>query len=308
MDRNLTYGVTASVVLYRHRPEEVRALFEALAGAPELAAWAVVDNGESEEACALASAMGGRCLRPARNLGFGAAHNLAWRDLLDAGAPYHAVINPDVSLKSSVLAELAGVMSELTDVGQLMPRVVYPDGKEQQLCKLLPGPFDLFLRRFLGKAGSALFKGRCAQYELRNVDLSVAREVPCLSGCFMFLRTAVLHEVGGFDERYFMYMEDVDLCRRIGSKYKTVFYPYVSIAHGYTKGSYASAKLLFYHIHSALKYFDKWRWLHDAEREALNRRLTPLPGLSRARLTGTSGSADGHEALDPAQFGLPPAA
>jgi hypothetical protein len=302
MEKRLSSGVTASIVLYRHRADEVQALFDALSRAPALSAWVVVDNGGSEEACALASAMGARCLRPARNLGFGAAHNLAWRELINVGAQYHVVMNPDVSLKSGTLAELAGVMTELPDVGQLMPRVVYPDGEEQRLCKLLPDPFDLFLRRFLGRPGSALFKRRCEQYELRNLDLSVPREVPCLSGCFMFLRAAVLHEIGGFDERYFMYMEDVDLCRRIGSKHKTVFYPHVSIVHGYAKGSYASAKLLWYHIHSALKYFGKWRWLHDVERDALNRRLTPLPDLSRVSIAGGNG------VLDSAPYELPPAA
>jgi hypothetical protein len=276
MEKCLSSGVTASIVLYQHNAEELRALFEALSRDPVLTAWAVVDNGGAEDACELASSMGARCLHPARNLGFGAAHNLAWRDLMAIGAPYHVIMNPDISFESGTLAGLAKIMAGLPNVGQLMPRVIYPDGTEQRLCKLLPTPFDLFLRRFMGKAGSALFRRRCEQYELRGLDMSVPREVPCLSGCFMFLRAAVLQEVGAFDERYFMYMEDVDLCRRIGSKYKTVFYPRISIMHGYAKGSYVNLKLLTYHVQSALKYFAKWNWFRDGEREALNRRLSPL--------------------------------
>jgi GT2 family glycosyltransferase len=279
MEMKYSPEVTASIVLYRHSAEELRPLFEALARDPALTAWTVVNNGGADEACALAASLGGRCLHPRRNLGFGAAHNLAWRDLADAGAPYHAILNPDILLKSGTLASLAGIMAEVPDAGLLMPRVVYPDGREQRLCKLLPTPFDLFLRRFLGSAGNSFFRRRCEQYELRDLDMSVAREVPCLSGCFMFVRAAALREVGVFDERYFMYMEDVDLCRRIGSKYKTVFYPHISIVHGYARGSYVNLKLTRYHIESALKYFAKWSWFRDDERKTLNRRLSPLQDL-----------------------------
>jgi GT2 family glycosyltransferase len=76
-----------------------------------------------------------------------------------------------------------------------------------------------------------------------------------------------------------MYMEDVDLCRRIGSRYKTVFYPHISIVHGYTRGSYINLRLMGYHMHSAMKYFAKWSWFRDDEREVLNRRLSPLPEI-----------------------------
>jgi GT2 family glycosyltransferase len=268
--------VTAGIVLYQHSARQVRPLFEALARDPALSAWTVVNNGGAEKACALASSLGGRCLHPARNLGYGAAHNLAWRDLTAEGEPFHVILNPDISLESGTLAELARIMAQLPEAGLLMPRIVYPDGREQRLCKLLPTPFDLVLRRFLGKTGSAFFKNRCARYELHSLDMSVPREVPCLSGCFMFLRAAALREVGFFDERYFMYMEDVDLCRRIGSRYKTVFYPNISIVHGYAKGSYVDLKLTRYHVESAMKYFAKWSWFRDDEREALNRRLSPL--------------------------------
>jgi GT2 family glycosyltransferase len=276
MHKEISSRVTASIVLYQHSAREMRPLFEAIARDPALAAWTVVNNGGADHACALAASLGGRCLQPRRNLGYGAAHNLAWHELSSAEEPFHVILNPDISLESGTLSELARIMAHLPETGLLMPRIVYPDGSEQRLCKLLPTPFDLFLRRFLGKFGSAFFRNRFEQYELRSLDMSIPREVPCLSGCFMFLRAAALKEVGLFDERYFMYMEDVDLCRRIGSRYKTVFYPHISIVHGYTRGSYVSLRLMRYHVHSAMKYFAKWSWFRDDEREALNRRLSPL--------------------------------
>ena len=279
MHKEVSSRVTASIVLYQQSAREMRPLFEAIARDPALAAWTVVNNGGADRACALASSLGGRCLQPRRNLGYGAAHNLAWQGLSSAEEAFHVILNPDISLESGTLSELARIMAHLPETGLLMPRIVYPDGSEQRLCKLLPTPFDLFLRRFLGKFGSAFFRNRFEQYELRTLDMSIPREVPCLSGCFMFLRAAALREVGLFDERYFMYMEDVDLCRRIGSRYKTVFYPHISIVHGYAKGSYADLRLMGYHVLSAMKYFAKWSWFRDDEREALNRRLSPLPEI-----------------------------
>ena len=97
-------------------------------------------------------------------------------------------------------------------------------------------------------------------------------EVPCLSGCFMFIRTKVLREVGLFDERFFMYMEDVDLSRRIHRRFRTVYYPAAAVYHEYEKGSYKSATLLAHHLLSAIKYFNKWGYVFDKERRDINER------------------------------------
>ena len=74
----------------------------------------------------------------------------------------------------------------------------------------------------------------------------------------MLVRTSVLQQTGLFDERYFLYMEDVDLCRRIGEVSKTVYFPEVTVFHEYQKGSYRNWLLMKYHVESAWKYFSKW--------------------------------------------------
>ena len=81
----------------------------------------------------------------------------------------------------------------------------------------------------------------------------------------------MLKEIGGFDKRYFMYMEDYDLCRRIGQKYRTVFYPKAEIIHEHGKASYRSRKMMLLHVSSAIKYFNKWGWFFDKERKEKNR-------------------------------------
>ncbi len=95
-------------------------------------------------------------------------------------------------------------------------------------------------------------------------------EVPSLSGCFMFIRTDVLKQIGGFDKRFFMYAEDLDLCRRVGEVTRTMYYPEVSVFHEYEKGSYKNRKLLKYHICSVIKYFNKWGWVIDRKRKKRN--------------------------------------
>ena len=207
------------------------------------------------------------------NLGFGKAHNIAIKETLKEGILFHLIMNPDVYFDKGVLEELYSFMKENKDIGLVMPKVLYPDGKIQYLCKLLPTPFDLFGRRFLNKGPLKKYiEKRNEIYELRFTGYNKIMEVPYLSGCFMFIRTEVLKKVGLFDERFFMYLEDTDLSRRIHRVAKTIYYPYVHIYHEHQKGSYKNLKLLKIHIESAIKYFNKWGWFNDQERETINRK------------------------------------
>ena len=86
----------------------------------------------------------------------------------------------------------------------------------------------------------------------------------------MILRSELLRALGGFDEQYFMYLEDVDLVRRIGSVARVVYDPRVSVTHEYAKGSYRNKKLLGYHMISAFLYFTKWGWCCDSYRRNKN--------------------------------------
>ena len=164
-------------------------------------------------------------------------------------------------------------MENNPDVGLVMPKVLYPDGTLQYLCKLLPTPLDLFGRRFLNFGPfRKIIEKRNEVYELRFTGYDKIMEVPYLSGCFMFIRTEVLKKVGLFDERFFMYLEDTDLSRRIHRVSKTIYYPEVSIYHEYGKGSYKNPKLLKYHLDSTFKYFNKHGWFFDKERDEINKK------------------------------------
>jgi hypothetical protein len=269
--------LTASIVLYDHRVQDVGALFEELAKASVLSEWVVVDNGGSDDACALAESMGARCLRPTRNLGYGAAQNLALRSLSAVAKPYHLILNPDIQLKGGILAELAAVMDAMPQVGLLMPRVLYPNGSMQYLCKLLPTPLDLVLRRFTCGPLQGLFANYMTHYDMKDFDYSRPAYVPVLSGCFMFARRSVLESIGGFDERFFLYMEDTDLCRRIGDVSQLLFWPGTTVTHSHAQGSYKNLHMLRLHVLAAVAYFNKWGWWHDPVRKARN-----IVGLTEA--------------------------
>jgi GT2 family glycosyltransferase len=163
-------------------------------------------------------------------------------------------------------------MEDNKDIGLVMPKVLYPDGSLQYLCKKLPTPFDLIARRFLPSFLKPLFQKRLDIYEFKDQNYNAIMEVPYLSGCFMFIRTGVFKEIGMFDERIFMYIEDIDLCRRIGQKYKTIYYPEAIVYHEFAKESYKSKKLLKIHIDSTIKYFNKWGWFFDKDRKKINER------------------------------------
>ena len=87
----------------------------------------------------------------------------------------------------------------------------------------------------------------------------------------MFARRSVLDAVGGFDERFFLYMEDVDLCRRMLAVSRLLYWPDVTVEHVHQMGSYRNRKLLLLHVRSAIQYFNKWGWIWDRSRTQINR-------------------------------------
>ncbi len=255
----------ASIVLYNHRPSDVEKLVANLLAAPGVARVFLIDNSPKENStfCAL----GAEYVFVGRNLGYGAAHNLALRRSLECGVPYHLVLNPDIVMDSSVPAALESYMDSHPSIGYLMPKVLNPDGSVQYLCKLLPTPFDFLFRRFLP---ACLSRHRMERFELHASGYDRVTDAPFLSGCFMFLRMEVLRRIGLFDERFFMYSEDIDLARRIHAVSRTVFYPYAQVIHSHVRSSYKSIRMLAVHTKSLIRYFNKWGWLFDQERRRVN--------------------------------------
>lgn len=203
------------------------------------------------------------------NIGYGSAHNVAIRKAQSLGSKYHLVINADINFSSDVISPMLSYMEENIDVAQMMPKVLNPDGKIQRLCKLVPSPFDLIFRRFLPNKYKNLHN---KYFELHDTGYNKIMFVPYLSGCFMLLRQSALKEIGLFDERYFMYPEDIDLTRRLADRYKTIFYPNVFVIHEHGAASHKSIKMFIIHALNLFRYFNKWGWFYDPIRMKLNRK------------------------------------
>lgn len=89
----------------------------------------------------------------------------------------------------------------------------------------------------------------------------------------MFFRTECFKKMGLFDERFFMYPEDIDITRRMHKHYRTMFWPEVTIVHAHRAASYKSLRMLMIHSYNMIKYFNKWGWIFDRERTEWNRNI-----------------------------------
>jgi len=202
-----------------------------------------------------------------KNLGYGTGHNIAIQKSIAEGGKYHLVLNSDISFESSIFKELFQKMEKNPDIGMIMPKILNIDRSIQFLPKLLPTPFNLLIRVI--KPLKKIFYLKNKEYTLENY-LEKELNVPIISGCFSLFRVEALKKVGLYDEKFFMYFEDFDLSRRIHSKYKTIYYPEVSVIHTHERGAAKNLKLFKIFILSAITYFNKYGWIFDKERKQIN--------------------------------------
>ncbi len=192
-----------------------------------------------------------RYLKMKRNVGFGKGHNVALK-LIDS--TYHAIINPDILIKEDVFDKIISFMEKNKDVGMLIPKITNENGERQDAYRRDLTVSDMFIRMFCKKA----FRKRMAYHSMKDMDYSKMFQVPFGQGCFLVIRTTLFRELKGFDERFFMYLEDADLCKRVNSCSKLVYYPGATVIHKWERGSHKNIKLFLIHIRSMITYFKKW--------------------------------------------------
>lgn len=202
------------------------------------------------------------------NLGYGRAHNIALRNFIDL-TDYHIILNPDISFGKDVIEDLVKFLDSNNNVGLVAPKAFYPDGSPQSNGRLIPNPIHLILRRFFSI--SKLNLKRNEDYELKSNGESNYL-TPVVLGSFMMFRNSSLKEIGLFDERFFLYPEDIDISRRMFEKFDNVIYVKQKFIHHHLQESYKSFNILKIHIIEMTKYFNKWGWFIDSSRKQLNER------------------------------------
>ena len=249
----------ASIVLYQMGIEKIEPLLSDLesGGAAHLY---VIDNTPREPSAASKAAAARYANlefhHPGRNLGYGGGHNIAIeRSTLKY--KYHLICNPDITLGQDTLAILHDFMEAHPDVGLCMPKLVGPDGALHFCCRRSPVAQDYLSQVLL--PGSWGLRRRDS-LELRSHDYGQSMEVPCLSGCFMFFRSEILQRLGGFDDRFFLYFEDMDLSARARKLGKNVYFPDAWVVHERQSAHRHSWQHKARFAASACRYFAKWGW------------------------------------------------
>lgn len=207
-----------------------------------------------------------------KNLGFGGAHN---KNFLRVGedAYYYLALNPDIMFDSNLLTKMLLNMTKDTTVGLSIPKICYSSGEIQRVNRRLPRPQDCFFNYVSNKISftKPFLAPLCNHYLLKDIDLEEPFECPVISGCFMLFKSELFKKVGGFDERFFLYLEDTDIARRLSSIARTVVFSEAVAIHKWAQASHINLRMLITQIVSMVRYFNKWGWFFDEERTKMNR-------------------------------------
>lgn len=190
------------------------------------------------------------------NKGYGGANNVVVRKI---HSTYHLIMNPDVTFEPDLIKRMAAYMDAHPDIAILTPRLFYPDGTEQFVPRMQPT-----LRRMAGSTLEKRFGPAAAwrdEYTLRKLEPEGPMQVEMASGSFLFIRTHVLFRLQGFDERFFLYMEDADLSRRALKYGRIVYNPDFCVTHLWRRDSAHHLSARLQHLRSAWQYYHKWGWV-----------------------------------------------
>lgn len=195
-----------------------------------------------------------------KNIGFGSGHNIVIPQL---ESQYHAVVNPDILLTEDSITLLCEWMQKHPDVVMATPRLRFPNGEEQYTAKRIP----TFLALLARQLPLPFLKPVERRYLMLDEDLTQPQEIDFCTGCFFIIRTDVFQQMGGFDESYFMYVEDADLTRKAQAYGKVFYVPITAVTHSWHRDAQKKWKNFWMQISSMFRYWKKWGfhlWKHES--------------------------------------------
>ncbi|GEL45167.1 putative dTDP-rhamnosyltransferase [Cellulomonas hominis] len=230
----------------------------------------IVDNGtDPEVADRVAAEAGGRVVRTGANLGYGAGANAG---AAGATAPWLVVANPDVVWRPGSLDALLAAGERHPSAGALGPALLNEDGTVYPSARELPSLTQGVGHALLGKVWPGNPWTRA--YQRRQETAGTERVAGWLSGACLLLRREAFEAVGGFDEDYFMFFEDVDLGERLGRVGRpSVYVPSAQVVHvGGVSWKARPAAMISAHHRSAERYLHRRyaRWYHWPVRAAVS--------------------------------------
>lgn len=190
------------------------------------------------------------------NIGYGAAHNLV---ITKITSDFHLLLNPDLNLDQNCVRAGISYLTENEAVVMASPYAAYENGEKQYLCKRYPSVFTFVVRGFFPKFLKKFSAKRLARFEMHELPEShPTTNIPIVSGCYMLCRTKALQQLGGFNEKFFLYFEDFDLSLRLTTIGKIAYVPAMRITHtggnaamkGLSHiGMFARSGIRFFNIH-----------------------------------------------------------
>lgn len=211
----------------------------------------VVDNGSTDKTVGIIrdNFKNVRLICNKKNTGFGHGHNRVL-DMIDS--EYHVVINPDIMFNMDAITPLIRYLKEHKDVMMITPKILNPDNTEQFLPKYCPSVRHVIISKF------GHFRYLRKEYTRENEEFNAPAEIEFATGCFFIIRTAILRQVKGFDNRFFMYCEDADLSRNVRKIGSIIFYPQATVVHEWKRDNTRSLRGIMRFMTSLFKYFLKW--------------------------------------------------
>ena len=245
-------NITASIVIYRENFKVLEKAMGSFLDSTLSKKLYIIDNSPSNEFKNKIQNDSVEYIYSNKNIGFGKGHNSILHKLTSENK-YHLILNPDVSFHPEILEKLVLKMESNESFSMIAPRVLNSNNELLHTARRYPSLFELIFR-FLG-----IFKKFTIRGEYKNQNHKEPFSPDFVQGSFMLFKTEDLLRLEGFDERYFMYMEDVDICRKIDlSGKRKLYFPATEIIHTHRKGSSKEFRLFFIHISSIIKYFMKW--------------------------------------------------
>lgn len=253
---------SASIVLYQNDFEDLIPTLKDLLKCENLKSLYLIDNSPNDRLKFRVKVISDKVnyFFLNKNVGFGSGHNFGIKKAFEEGYTTHLIVNPDIRIKKPEDIEiLVAHLNKSKNCGLVVPKIIYPTGDKYPSIKRLPNPIILFVRRFLKFKVCLRFIN--SYYELNPIENDEVIKIPVnsfASGCFFCISIPTFNLVGGFDERFFMYMEDVDICRKINLVSEIHYISKSEVVHIHNRESYRSNRLLTIHMISAFKYFLKW--------------------------------------------------
>lgn len=238
--------ISASIVIYNEDEKILQRVIQNFLSLEFEKELIIVDNSPVNHLKKFCKSFDVEYIFSGQNIGFGSGHNLAFTKLKKE-SDLHLIINPDIYFDTLEMEKFLLWLYTTQEVSLATPFICNPDGSSQNVVRNIPTPLGLIKRKLK------------IDYDEIKIDKGKIVSIPFAHGCFMAFQTEVFRQLDGFDERFFMYMEDVDIFIRAKRYGESVMNTNYYLYHEYRKASSKNLLLFLWHLRSALQFFWKHR-------------------------------------------------